>query len=152
MVANCFLEVSEDGVQLRHVMCCQRLSDKLHNSIFRAALHAWSFSEIIRSVRYPTFRMAYARNTLVKRLPQNGLIKCGQLHQVVLRNRFDRFPGLAPGGQSTDNYERVESFFPQQMRHPGAGRFARSSTVKINVLVLGKVLDFLLQVVRLDAN
>jgi hypothetical protein len=32
--ANRFLKVSENGVQLSHVMGRQRLSDKLHNSIF----------------------------------------------------------------------------------------------------------------------
>src|SRR6266849_7517297 len=38
------------------------------------------------------------------------------------------------------------------MRHPGAGRFARSSTVQINVLVLGEILDFLIEIVRLDPD
>src|ERR1035438_6937915 len=82
----------------------------------------------------------------------DGSIKRRQLYQIVLRNRLDRLAGLAPGSQSADNHERVESFFPQQVRHPGAGRFARSSTVKINVLVLGKVLDLFLKIVGLDAD
>ena len=80
------------------------------------------------------------------------LIKRWQLYQIVLRNRLHRFAGFAPGSQSADNHERVESFFPQQVRHPGAGRFARSSAVEINVLVLGKVLDLFLKIVGLDAD
>src|SRR5580704_15221721 len=68
------------------------------------------------------------------------LAKRRQLHQIVLRHGFQWFAGLAPGSQAADDHERVESFFPQQVRHPGAGRFARSSTVKINVLSLGRFL------------
>ncbi len=60
--------------------------------------------------------------------------------------------GLAPCRQTADNHKRVETFLLQQMRHPGAGRFARSSTVKVNVLVLGQILDLLLEIVRLDAD
>ena len=75
-----------------------------------------------------------------------------QLHQVIFRHRFQRVPGFAPCRQSSDDHERVESFFPQQMRHPGAGRFARSSTVKINVLILGNILDLFLKVVGFNAN
>jgi hypothetical protein len=80
------------------------------------------------------------------------LAKRRQLHQIVLRHGFQWFAGLAPGSQAADDHERVESFFPQQVRHPGAGRFARSSTVKINVLVLGEVLDLFLKIVGLDAD
>src|SRR5580693_9293836 len=80
------------------------------------------------------------------------LVKRRKFHQIVLRDRFQRFAGLAPGSESADNHERVESFFPQQMRHPGAGRFARSSTVKVNVLVFGKVLDLFLKIVGFDAD
>ena len=75
-----------------------------------------------------------------------------QFHQIVLRYRLQRFAGFAPGSQAADNDERVESFFPQQMRHPGAGCFARSSTVKINVLIFRKNLDFVFQVIGLDAD
>jgi hypothetical protein len=80
------------------------------------------------------------------------LTKRRQLHQVILRNRLNRLPSLAPGRKSADNDERVESFFPQQVRHPGAGRFARSSAVQINVLVPGKVLDLFLKIVGLYAD
>src|SRR5208282_6461950 len=37
-------------------------------------------------------------------------------------------------------------------RHTGAGGFACSSTVEINLLILGQVLDFFNQVVGLNAN
>ncbi len=85
-------------------------------------------------------------------LNHERLTERGQLYQIVLGNRLSRFPGLAPRGQSTDDHERVESFFPQQMRHPGAGRFARSSTVEINVFVFWKILDFFLQIIGFDAD
>src|ERR1039458_1463305 len=38
------------------------------------------------------------------------------------------------------------------MRHPGASRFACSSTVEINVLVFGESLDLLVEIVGLDAD
>jgi hypothetical protein len=60
--------------------------------------------------------------------------------------------GLAPCGETADNHKRVETLLLQQMRHPGASRFARSSTVKVNVLVLGQILDLLVEIVRLDAD
>ncbi len=78
--------------------------------------------------------------------------KCRQLHQIVFRHGLEWLPGLAPGGEPADDHECVEPFLSQQMRHPGAGRLARSSTVEINVFVLGKVLDFFLQIVGLNAN
>lgn len=80
------------------------------------------------------------------------LIKRRQLHQIILGDRLQGFSRFAPGSQTADDHECVESFFPQQMRHPGAGRFARSSTVEINILVLGQVLDLFLQIVGLNAN
>ncbi len=75
-----------------------------------------------------------------------------QLHEVILGDRFHRFSGLAPGSQSADDHERVETFFAQYVRHPGAGRFARSSAVEVNIFIFGEGLDFLLKVVGLDAN
>src|SRR5215469_3833834 len=38
------------------------------------------------------------------------------------------------------------------MRHPGARGFACSSTVEVNVLVLGEMFDLFLKIVRLDAD
>src|SRR5450631_3409235 len=38
------------------------------------------------------------------------------------------------------------------MRHPGASRFARSSTVEINVLVFGEPLDLFVEIVGFDAD
>jgi len=81
-----------------------------------------------------------------------GLVERGQFDEIVLGNRLQVSSRLAPGSESADDHERVKSFFPQQMRHPGAGCFAHSSTVKIKILVLGEVLDFLLQVIGFDAN
>ena len=66
-----------------------------------------------------------------------------QLYQVAWRYRFQRLAGLLPGGHASHDHKRVESFFPQLQRHPGAGRFARSSTVDINVSLLGERLEFL---------
>jgi hypothetical protein len=82
----------------------------------------------------------------------DALTERWQFHQIVLGNSLHGLAGLAPGGQPTDDHERVEAFFPQQVRHPGAGRFARSSTVQINVLVFRKVLDFLIEIIWLDPD
>ena len=60
--------------------------------------------------------------------------------------------GLAPCRKPADDHVGIESIFPQYVRHPGARGFARSSTVQINVLILGKVLDLFLKIVRLDAD
>lgn len=60
--------------------------------------------------------------------------------------------GFTPSRQAADDYVRVEAFVSQYMRHPGACGFAGSSTVKINILVFGQVLDFFLQIVGLDTD
>src|SRR5712671_4057148 len=75
-----------------------------------------------------------------------------QLHKVIQGNRLRRLSGFAPGSQSADDHERVEAFFPQQVRHPGAGRFARSSTVQIYIFVLGQALDLFLKIVGFDSD
>ena len=69
-------------------------------------------------------------------------IEHGQFDQVVVRHRFHRLSGLAPGAQSARDYKHLESFFDQYLRHPGARGFARSSTVKINLPVFGETFDF----------
>ena len=57
-------------------------------------------------------------------------------------HRLERLSRFAPGCQATNNHKRVEAFFLQLQRHPGAGRFACSSAIKIDVLVMGKSLQF----------
>ena len=36
-----------------------------------------------------------------------------QLDQIILRDRLQMSPGFAPSAQPPDDYERIESFFPQ---------------------------------------
>jgi hypothetical protein len=36
-----------------------------------------------------------------------------QLHQIILGDRLQMSSGFAPGAQPPDDYERIESFFPQ---------------------------------------
>ena len=74
------------------------------------------------------------------------------IDQIVFRHRLQRLARLAPGSESADDHERVESFFPKYVRHPGARGFARSSTVEIDVLVLGEILDLFVEIVGLDAD
>lgn len=69
-----------------------------------------------------------------------------------MRHRFNGVPGFAPGAQSTDNDECLESMFLKQVRHPGARGFALSSTVQINLPVGREFLDLFLQIVGLEAN
>ena len=75
-----------------------------------------------------------------------------QLDKVILRHRLQVSSGLAPRRETANDHKCVESIFPQYVRHPGARGFARSSTVQINILVLGEILHLLFQVVGLNAN
>ncbi len=65
------------------------------------------------------------------------------MYQIAVWNRLHRLTRFAPSCQATHDDKSVESLFPQQMRHTGAGRFALSCTVQVNVLVLGKLGDLL---------
>src|SRR5581483_8258086 len=38
------------------------------------------------------------------------------------------------------------------MRHTGAGGFARSSTLQVNILLFGKILDLFIKVIGFDTN
>jgi len=60
-----------------------------------------------------------------------------QPYQVLARHRLERLSRLTPGSESTHDDERVESFFPQHVRHPGACAFAHSSAVQIDIPTLG---------------
>ena len=67
-------------------------------------------------------------------------------------NWFQGLSGGPPGMQAAIDHERVESMFSQQVRHPGAGRFARSSTVEINLFVPGQMLYFFGQIVGFNPD
>ena len=71
---------------------------------------------------------------------------------IVGGNCFHGVAGFAPSQQTSDDYERAEASFPQQVHHTGASGFARSSTVKVNVLILGKQLDLFGKPVRLKTD
>ncbi len=75
-----------------------------------------------------------------------------ETHEVARRHRFDWISGFAPGREAAHDDKRVESLLQQQMRHTGAGGFARSSTVQKNVLVPGEFLEFLGEIIGLDSN
>lgn len=76
----------------------------------------------------------------------------GKMHEVRRRDRLHRLTGLTPGRETADDDKRVESLFAQQIRHTGAGGFALSSTVEVDVFVLGKSFDFFGEVIRLETN
>ena len=80
------------------------------------------------------------------------LAESWQLDQVVVGNSLHRVSGLAPGAQAAGDDEDFESELLQLARHPGAGGFAQSSTVEINLSLLGQVLDFFNQVVGFNAD
>jgi len=88
----------------------------------------------------------------IRKKLHSPLGKCRQLDKVIFGHRLQVSPGLVPRGETADEHKRVKSIFPQYVRHPGARGFARSSTVQINVLVLGEILHLLFQVVGLNAN
>jgi hypothetical protein len=64
------------------------------------------------------------------------------MHEVALGHGLNRMSGFAPGRKAAHDDKRVESVLPKQMRHTGAGRFALSSTVQVDVLVPGEILEF----------
>lgn len=68
----------------------------------------------------------YSRTDKKRRSPSKGRLgnlnliphpsssgKCRQLYQIVLRHRLQVSTGLAPGGQTPNDHERVEAFFSQ---------------------------------------
>jgi hypothetical protein len=84
--------------------------------------------------------------------PEPSLTKRRQLDKIFPRHDLQWLTGFAPGGQAAYQDERVESFFSQQVRHPGAGPFARSSAIQVYVLVFGQPFQLLLKIVGLDAD
>ena len=66
-----------------------------------------------------------------------------QMYQVVARHGLDGLAGFAPRRQAADDDEGVESLLAKQVRHTGAGGFALSSTVEVDVLIFRKCRDFL---------
>ena len=81
-----------------------------------------------------------------------SLGKGWQLHQITWGHGLQWLACLLPGRHAADDDERVESLFPQLQRHPGAGCLAGSSTVDINVLILGKGLEFLGKIIGFNAE
>jgi hypothetical protein len=75
-----------------------------------------------------------------------------KMHEVVLRHRFDRVPGFAPGCQATDDHEGVETLFSEEVRHTGARGFALSSAVEVDVFVFRKPSNFDREIVGLNPN
>jgi hypothetical protein len=78
--------------------------------------------------------------------------ECRQFHHILLRYRLEWLARLAPRCQPTFDHEGVEPSLAQFKRHPGARRFARSSAIQINVLISWQVLDFLDELIRLEAD
>ncbi len=76
----------------------------------------------------------------------------GQTHKVFVRHGLKRISCFAPSPEAADDYKRSEPIFSQQMRHPGAGCLAQSSAIQVDVLVVRQTLDFLFQIIRLNAN
>lgn len=70
-----------------------------------------------------------------------------QEYEIVGGNLLNRQAGFLPGRQPADDYIGVKALFAKQVRHPGARRFARSSTVQKDQLVLAEGLDCLFEVV-----
>jgi hypothetical protein len=82
----------------------------------------------------------------------SALGKSRQLYQIVLGHRFHWLPGCPPCPQPADDHVRIEPMFSEQVRHPGACAFARSSTVQIYLPILRKVLNLLLEIVRFNPD
>lgn len=65
---------------------------------------------------------------------------------------FYRVAGFAPGAQASGDDKDFEALLLEQVRHPGARGLACSSTVEINLPLLGDLLDFLLEVIGFEAD
>ena len=93
-------------------------------------------------------------HSLIKRSVKAGIAgssgKRGQLHQVVPRHRLDGLACLPPGRKTADDHKRIKPLFPQQVRHPGAGRFSQSSAIQVDVAVARQVLDLLGKIIGFD--
>jgi hypothetical protein len=65
------------------------------------------------------------RSDRTDRLSRNRLsTECREMHEVVLRHRFDGVPSFAPSCQAADDHEGVEPLFSEEIRHTGARCFA----------------------------
>jgi len=80
------------------------------------------------------------------------LRKGWQLYEVTRGHRLQRLPCFLPRRYPPNDDERIEALFSQLQRHPGAGGFAGSSTVEVDVLVFGNGLEFLGKIVGFDAD
>ena len=69
-----------------------------------------------------------------------------------MRHWLEGMSGLAPGVQSANDDESLESMFLKYLRHPGTRGFALSSTVEINLPIVREILDLFLQIVGFQAN
>jgi hypothetical protein len=74
------------------------------------------------------------------------------MHQIIMGDRLYRLPGLAPRPKPADYHERIEPLLPQHVRHPGAGRFARSSAVHVNVFVAKQRFHFFRKIIGINAD
>jgi len=75
-----------------------------------------------------------------------------QFHQVVVGDDFNRLSGFSPGRETALNDKSIETLLSQLQRHPGAGRFARSSAIEIDVFFRSQGFQFLGKVVGFQPN
>jgi len=78
--------------------------------------------------------------------------KSRQLQQVVTGHRFQGLPGFAPRRKATLDDKSPEACFPEHQRHPGAGRFACSSAIEKDVLVVRQLGKFDRKMIGLDPD
>ena len=76
----------------------------------------------------------------------------GQFHQIGCGHRFERMPGFAPGAKAPRDDEGAKSLLSQQQRHPGAGRFPRSSTVDEDIFLTRQSFQLLGETVGLEPD
>lgn len=81
-----------------------------------------------------------------------GLSKSWQLHQVIMGDDLHWLSGFSPSRETALNDKRIETFFPELQRHPGAGRFACSSAIQIDVFFRSQGFEFLGKIIRFQSN
>ena len=123
----------------------------LHARMYRH----WGFEKIAKKEYEESIgEMKHADKLIDRILMLDGLPNLQALHKIMIGETTEEMIAcdlkLEKGAQATVNHKCVKPLFSQQVRHPGAGRFACSSAIQVNFLILGQMLDLVQQVVRFD--
>src|SRR5258708_20852948 len=75
-----------------------------------------------------------------------------EFDQVGCGDLLYRVASFAPGGQTSSDDEGAEAVLSEYQRHTGAGSFALSSAIDVDVFVLGESFQFFGELVRFHSD